>query len=76
MHRPIRQHPRSLDSRPEEGAFLLTVDIGRIKIFIQILFELVVRRHLVDLATFLVQPHPPALAIGKVVLNLHAKPRR
>ncbi len=30
-----------------------------------------VRRHLVALAAFLVQPHPPALALGVVVLDLH-----
>jgi hypothetical protein len=29
------------------------------------------RRHLVPLAPFLVQPHPPALTPGVVVLNAH-----
>ena len=30
------------------------------------------RRHLVLLAAFLVEPHPPALAVGIIVLDLHA----
>jgi hypothetical protein len=32
--------------------------------------ELVVCRHLVTLAAFLLQPHPPALAVGEVVRHL------
>jgi hypothetical protein len=33
--------------------------------------ELVVRRHLVALAAFLVKAHPPPFALGVVVLDLH-----
>jgi hypothetical protein len=31
-----------------------------------------VRRHLVALAAFLMQPHPPAFARGVIILDLHA----
>src|SRR5258707_1249543 len=31
----------------------------------------VVRRHLVAFAALLLQPHPPALAVGKIVFDAH-----
>ena len=58
----------------------LITDAGGIEIFVEELLELVVRRHVVALAAFLVQPQPPALAVGKIVLDLHpndgADPRK
>ena len=59
------------DRRAEEGAFAVLADPGRGEILVDKGFELVVRRHLVALAAFLVQAHPPALALGVIVLDLH-----
>jgi hypothetical protein len=33
------------------------------------------RRHFMTLAAFLVQPHPPALAVGVVILDPHGDDR-
>jgi hypothetical protein len=45
---------------------------GRGQIFIEKLLELVMCRHLVLFAAFFAEPHPPALAGGVIVLDLHA----
>jgi hypothetical protein len=71
MHRPVCQPPGSAGRRAEEGGLAVFADAGRVEIFIDELLELVMRRHLVALAAFLVQPHPPALAAGVVVLDPH-----
>ena len=47
----------------------MIADTGRGETFIEELLELMVRRHLVTLAAFLLQPHPPALAVGEIVLD-------
>ncbi|HWX31554.1 MAG TPA: hypothetical protein VNZ53_29490 [Steroidobacteraceae bacterium] len=47
----------------------MITDAGHGQIFIKELFELVVHRHLMTLAAFLVQSHPPALTVGKVILD-------
>src|SRR5882757_345490 len=44
-----------------EGGLGVIADAGRGEIFIEELLQLVVRRHLVTLAAFLLQPYPPAL---------------
>ena len=36
---------------------------------VEIGFEIVMRRHLVDLAAFFVEAQPPALAVGEVILD-------
>ena len=41
-------------------------DIG-----VEVGFQVVMRRHLMPLAAFLMQPDPPALALGVVVLDAH-----
>src|SRR5260370_40237028 len=71
MHRPLSQDPGSADCRAEQGGLVVIADAGRGEIFIEEPLELVVRRHLVALAAFLLQPHPPAFAIGKVILDAH-----
>jgi hypothetical protein len=40
-------------------------------VFIEVGFELVMRRHFVALAAFLVDADPPAFAIGKIILDPH-----
>ena len=55
----------------KRGVLPSLADAGRGEILVDKGFELMVRRHLVPLAAFLVQPHPPALALGIVVLDLH-----
>jgi hypothetical protein len=69
MHREIRQLVGPAGRRAEEGSLLLIVDAGRGEVFVEVLLELVVRRHLVNLAAFLLQTKPPALAIWEVILD-------
>ena len=57
----------------EQGRGLLAADAGGRHIFVDVGLEQVVRRHLVLLAAFLVQPHPPALALRVVVLDVHVE---
>src|SRR5580704_2161493 len=59
----------------EEGTFVVIADSGGGEIFIDEGFELVMRRHFVALASFLVQPHPPAFAVLIIVLNAHRNDR-
>jgi hypothetical protein len=58
----LREHAGFADRRSEEGASSVVTDAGRGKVFVDEGLELEVRRHLMPLAAFLVQPHPPALA--------------
>jgi hypothetical protein len=44
---------------------------GGLNILIEEGFELVVRRHLVALAAFLVEADPPALAVGEIIVDPH-----
>ena len=60
MHRPVRQHPGPACRRTEEGGLAFLADPGRSEILVEELLELVMRRHFVALAAFLVQPQPPA----------------
>ena len=53
------------------GGLAVLADSGRGEILIKELLELVMRRHFVALAAFLMQPHPPALAAGVIVLDTH-----
>jgi hypothetical protein len=46
---------------------LILLDVKRVAR----LSEIMVRAHFVTLAAFLLQPHPPALPIGKIVLDTH-----
>ena len=71
MHRVFRQPAGLAGGRAEEGGLAGVADAGGGEIFIEELFELVMRRHIVALAAFLVQAQPPALAGGVIVLDLH-----
>jgi hypothetical protein len=71
MHGTVRQDTGSAAGRTEEGGLVLIDDAGSVQILAEKLLELVMRRHLVALAAFLLQPHPPALAVDKVVVDLH-----
>ena len=59
----------------EEGGLAAVADAGRLDIGVEIGFEIVMRRHLMALAAFLVQTHPPALALGVIVLDAHGDDR-
>jgi len=52
VHRFLRQGIRFADSAAEEGRSSVATNAGSGNIFIQILFQLVMRRHFVALATF------------------------
>src|SRR6516164_1174197 len=71
VHRLLGQHIRLADRRPEEEALAVLADPGGGEILVDEGFELVVRRHLVALSAFLVQPHPPALIAWVIVIDLH-----
>src|SRR5271168_561175 len=51
----------------EQGSLLRLRDPGCVQIGV----EIVVAGHLVDLAAFLVQPHPPPFALAEMILDLH-----
>jgi hypothetical protein len=65
MHRPIGQDPGSAERGAEEGCLAAIADTGGVEIFVEELLKLVMRRHFVALAAFLVEPQPPALAVRK-----------
>jgi hypothetical protein len=68
-NRAVRQDPSSAGCGAEEGCLAPITDPGRGQIFVEKLLEFVMRGHLVALAALLVQPHPPALAVRKIVLD-------
>jgi hypothetical protein len=59
----------------KRGALAVVADAGSLDIRIEVGFEIVVRRHFMALAAFLVQTDPPALALGIVVLDTHGDGR-
>jgi len=69
MQRVIREAPGFAGGRAEEGGLAVAPYAGGLEMFIQELLELVVDRHLVALAAFLMQPEPPALAGRVMVLD-------
>src|SRR5580693_4042465 len=64
VHRLVGEHAGLADRGAEQGGLAVLADSGRGEILIKELLELVMRRHFVALAAFLMQPHPPALAAG------------
>ena len=60
---------------PGKRALLVLADPGRLDVGVKVRLERVVHRHLVVLAALLVQPEPPALALGEVVLDPHPERR-
>jgi hypothetical protein len=88
LGRPALDHPPGVDSvhrgggehagaaaadGAEEGGLLFLPYAGRINVGVEIGFEIVVRRHFVALAAFLVQADLPALVQWVVVLDPHVK---
>jgi hypothetical protein len=71
MHGFAVQLASAAASRAEEGAFRLIANAGGANIFIEERFELVMRRHFVALAAFLVEADPPAFAVGEIILDPH-----
>src|ERR1022692_117879 len=57
----------------EQGSAFLAGDARGLDVRRHILFEVVVRRHLVALAALLMQPHPPAATLKIPVLDIHAR---
>ena len=55
VHWPLDQDTGSAKRRPEEGGFAVVPDPGGVEIFVEKLLDLVVHRHLVALAAFLMQ---------------------
>jgi hypothetical protein len=56
--RPIAERKRGVFSSPDASGTNVLIEEG---------FELMMGRHFVALAAFLVEPHPPALAVGEVL---------
>ena len=56
---------------PEERLLLLVPELRGLHIGIDVFLGLVVGRHVVPLAAFLVEPEPPAFPLGIVVLDVH-----
>ena len=84
FERPALYHPQHVRARhgirrelpllvdaPKERRFLFVPDARSFEIRIEVCLGIVVRRHLMALAAFLMQPDPPALAVLVVVLDAH-----
>jgi len=71
VHRLVRQRAGATGGGAEQGSLAGITETGRLYIGVEIGFEVVVRRHLMPLAAFLMQADPPALALGVVVLDVH-----
>ena len=75
MHRLVGQRAGAAGGGAEQGSLAGVADSRRLDIGVEIGFEIVMRRHFMALAAFLMQPHPPALAVGVVVLDAHGDDR-
>src|SRR3954469_23480275 len=75
VHRLTGQGAGSAARGAEEGAFTVVTDAGSHEIFVDKGFGLVMRRHFMVLAAFLVQPHPPAFAVRIIVMDPHCDNR-
>lgn len=71
-HTPFRKLLRLAPGRAEEGSAFVAGDAGGLDVGRRVFFELVMRRHLVALASLLVQPDPPAAGLEVPVLDIHA----
>lgn len=69
-HRLWCQPPIAIDGA-EEGTFLVTFDVRRRKVGIEIRLSIMMGRDLMAFSTFLVESEPPAFTVLKVVLHLH-----
>ena len=75
VHRLFRQRAGAASGGAEQGGLAAVAEAGRLDISVEIGLEIVMRRHFMALAAFLMQPHPPALAVGVVVLDAHGDDR-
>jgi hypothetical protein len=71
VHGRGRERAGAADRGAEQGALVVAGDAGGTNVLIEEGFELVMGRHLVALATFLVEADPPAFSVGEVVLDPH-----
>lgn len=62
-HRMLCEQAGLSERRTEERTCFLCGDTRRFDVLIQIVFEVVMARHLVELAVFLLKAHPPALRL-------------
>jgi hypothetical protein len=70
-HRLFSQHAGAAGGGAEQGSLAGVADAGRHDVGVEIGFKSVMRRHLVALAALLMQAHPPALAVGVIILDAH-----
>jgi hypothetical protein len=71
VHRLFSQRAGAADGGTEEGDFAAIADAGRFDIGVEIGFKVMMCRHLMPFAAFLVQANPPALTRRVVVLDAH-----
>jgi hypothetical protein len=71
VHRRGRERAGAADGRAEQGTPFVAGDARGTEIFVEEGFELVMGRHFVALAAFLVQADPPALIVGEIILDPH-----
>src|SRR5581483_1700283 len=67
----IERHLLVSINTPKEGTLLFFTDSGRIEVSVKVCLCIVVRRHFMPFAAFLMQTNPVALALRIVVLNAH-----
>jgi hypothetical protein len=75
VHRVFRQRVGPANSGAEQGGLAVVADAGGLDVGVQVRFEIMMRRHLMTLAAFLMQTDPPALALGIVVLDAQGDSR-
>src|SRR6266851_7215679 len=71
VHRRVAEAAGPAERAAEEGGLAVVTDAGRHKVVIDVGLELVVRRHFMALAAFLMEAEPPALAFGIIVVDAH-----
>ena len=61
---------------PKERRFLFVPDAGRVEIRIEICFSVVVSRHFMPFAAFLVKSNPGTLSVLVIIFDAHMDHRR
>jgi hypothetical protein len=61
FHRVVGQCIGAAGGGAEQGSLAIIADAGGLDVSIEVGFEIVMRRHLMTLAAFLMQTNPPAL---------------
>ena len=75
VHRLFGQRSGAASGGAEEGSLAVVADASGFDVGVEVGFKIMMRRHLMALAAFLMQPHPPALALGVVILDPHGDGR-